>query len=202
MAAELVLFKSYFLKLKKLGMEFATIYGREPTLWDREASSPNKFLKELIGWLSKELKVRVCLATSGISLDGSVLKVLFDNQGVLFMKDWGGRASTEKLIKYKQAYPKIRRSWSLVKQCGRRYKKIRVIAVERAGIQRFFAKTRQQCSAFAQAISTSDLQCFTIPHHQVTIVMIKAVEIAALAGAFTDAAESQLPQTADFTDHG
>jgi len=126
--AELELFKSYFSKLKRFGMEFVTIYGREPTLWDREAAGPNKFLIELLEWLSKELKVRVCLATSGISLDESVLKVLFDNRGVLFMKDWGGRESIKKLIRYKQAYPQIRKSWSLVKKLSKGYKKTRVVA--------------------------------------------------------------------------
>jgi sulfatase maturation enzyme AslB (radical SAM superfamily) len=125
---ELERFKSFFTKLKKLGMELITIYGREPTLWDREAPEPNKFLKELIAWLSNDLKVKVCLATSGISLDAGVLKVLFDNQGILFMKDWGSKRSVEKLIKNKQAYSKIRQSWALVKKISKDYKKTRVMA--------------------------------------------------------------------------
>ncbi len=125
---EFKLFRQFFTKLKKLGMEFVTIYGREPTLWDKEAPEPNKFLKNMISWLSKDLGVRVCLATSGISLDESVLKVLFDNQGVLFMKDWGSKESVEKLIKNKSAYKKIRQSWNLVKNLSKRYKKVRVVA--------------------------------------------------------------------------
>ncbi|MCX5694919.1 MAG: radical SAM protein [Candidatus Omnitrophica bacterium] len=125
---EFKLFQSFFRKLKKIGMEFVTIYGREPTLWDREADEPNKFLKNIISWLSKDLKVRVCLATSGISLEKSVLKVLFDNQGVLFMKDWGSKESVEKLIKNKGAYSKIRKSWDMVKHLSKDYKKVRVVA--------------------------------------------------------------------------
>lgn len=125
---EFKLFQGFFRKLKKLGMEFVTIYGREPTLWDQEADEPNKFLKNMISWLSKDLKVRVCLATSGISLEESVLEVLFDNQGVLFMKDWGSKGSLEKLIKNKEAYPKIRKSWELVKKLSKGYKQARVIA--------------------------------------------------------------------------
>ena len=125
---EFKLFQYFFKKLKKLGMEFVTIYGREPTLWDQEAKEPNKFLKNMISWLSKDLKVRVCLATSGISLDESVLRALFDNQGVLFMKDWGSKKSVEKLIKKKGAYLKIHQSWDLVKKLSKRYKKIRVVA--------------------------------------------------------------------------
>jgi len=125
---EFKLFQHFLTKLKKMGMEFVTIYGREPTLWDQEADKPNKFLKSMISWLSKDLKVRVCLATSGISLEESVLKVLFDNQGVLFMKDWGSKGSVEKLIKNQGAYSKIRQSWDLVKNLSKRYKKARVIA--------------------------------------------------------------------------
>ena len=125
---EFKLFQLFLTKLKRLGMEFVTIYGREPTLWDKEAKQPNKFLKNMISWLSEDLKVRVCLATSGISLDESVLKVLFDNQGVLFMKDWGSKKSVEKLIKNKNAYLKIRQSWKLVKSLSKGYKKTRVVA--------------------------------------------------------------------------
>jgi MoaA/NifB/PqqE/SkfB family radical SAM enzyme len=125
---EFKLFQSFFIKLKKLGLEFVTLYGREPTLWDQEADEPNHFLKNLISWLNKDLGVRVCLAASGIFLDESVLKVLFDNQGVLFMKDWGSKGSVEKLIKNKSAYPKIRQSWERVKNLSKRYKKIRVVA--------------------------------------------------------------------------
>ena len=125
---EFKLFRLFLTKLKKMGMEFVTIYGREPTLWDKEAKQPNKFLKKMISWLSQDLKVRVCLATSGISLEESVLKVLFDNQGVLFMKDWGSKRSIEKLIKNKGAYLKIRQSWDLVKKLSKRYRKARVVA--------------------------------------------------------------------------
>ena len=125
---EFELFQRFLAKLKKLGMEFVTIYGREPTLWDQEAHEPNKFLKSMISWLSKDLKVRVCLAASGIYLKESVLRVLFDNQGVLFMKDWGSQESVEKLIKNKGAYFKIRQSWDLVKNLNKGYKQARVIA--------------------------------------------------------------------------
>jgi MoaA/NifB/PqqE/SkfB family radical SAM enzyme len=128
LAGEFKLFQIFLTKLKKMGMEFVTIYGREPTLWDEEAVEPNKFLKEMITWLSKDLKVRVCLATSGISLEESVLKVLLDNQGVLFMKDWGSKTSVKKLIKNKEAYLKIRQSWNLVKRLSKQYKKTRVVA--------------------------------------------------------------------------
>ncbi len=126
--AEFKLFQRFFKKLKKLGLEFVTLYGREPTLWDKEAEEPNKFLKKMISWLSKDLKVRVCLATSGIALEESVLKVLFDQEGVLFMKDWGSKKSVAQLIKNKDAYFKIRQSWDLVKSLSKRYKKTRVIA--------------------------------------------------------------------------
>lgn len=125
---EFKLFQSYFTKLKKLGLEFVTIYGREPTLWDKEADEPNKFLQDMISWLNNELKVKVCLATSGIGLRESVLKVLFDNEGVLFMKDWGSKKSVEKLIKSKDAYLKMQKSWKLVKSLKKRYKKTRVVA--------------------------------------------------------------------------
>ncbi len=128
LAAEFKLFQFYLTRLKNLGMEFVTIYGREPTLWDREAKEPNRFLKDLIIWLSRDLKVRVCLATSGIFLEESVLVTLFDHQGVLFMKDWGRQASVKKLIRNKDAYAKIRKSWDLVKKLSKRYKKIRVVA--------------------------------------------------------------------------
>ncbi|HPT39568.1 MAG TPA: hypothetical protein PL125_05170 [Candidatus Omnitrophota bacterium] len=125
---EFELFQRYFKTLKKLGMEFVTIYGREPALWDQEAAPPNKFLKNMISWLAQDLGVRVCLAASGITLEESVLKVLFDNQGVLFMKDWGSRPAVEKLIRNQEAYGKIRKSWNLVKKLSRRYKKTRVVA--------------------------------------------------------------------------
>jgi MoaA/NifB/PqqE/SkfB family radical SAM enzyme len=125
---EFKLFQLFLTKLKKLGMEFVTIYGREPTLWDQEANEPNKFLKSMISWLRKDLKVKVCLATSGISLDESVLKVLFDHQGVLFMKDWGSKGAVEKLIKNKGAYLKIKKSWNLVKGLSQHYKKTRIVA--------------------------------------------------------------------------
>ncbi len=121
-------FQSYLIKLKKWGMEFVTLYGREPLLWDQEAAEPNKFLKKMISWLSRDLKVRVCLATSGITLDASILKVLFEHQGVLFMKDWGSKRSVEKLIRQRGAYQRIRRSWKSVKRLSRDYKKARVIA--------------------------------------------------------------------------
>jgi MoaA/NifB/PqqE/SkfB family radical SAM enzyme len=125
---EFQLFQVFLKKLKRLGMKFVTIYGREPTLWDQEAPQPNKFLKKLIFWLSQDLGVKVCLAASGISLEESVLKILFDNQGVLFMKDWGSESSVRKLIKNRGAYLKIRRSWDLVKNLKQRYEKARVVA--------------------------------------------------------------------------
>ena len=125
---EFKLFQSFFIKLKKFGLEFVTLYGREPTLWDQESNPPNKFLKELIIWLSQELKVRVCLATSGISLHESVLRVLFNQQGVLFMKNWGAKRSVEQLIRHKGAYLKIQKSWKLVKSLSTEYKKTTVIA--------------------------------------------------------------------------
>lgn len=128
LADEFKLFQLFLTKLKKMGMKFVTIYGREPTLWDKEALPANKFLKKMISWLSKDLKVRVCLATSGISLEESVLKVLFDNQGVLFMKDWGSKESVKKLIANKGAYAKIQQGWSLVKKLSKCYKKTRVVA--------------------------------------------------------------------------
>jgi MoaA/NifB/PqqE/SkfB family radical SAM enzyme len=44
------------------------------------------------------------------------------------MKDWGSKRSVEKLIKNKGAYSKIRKSWDLVKNLSKRYKKVRVVA--------------------------------------------------------------------------
>lgn len=125
---EFNLFQSYFVKLKKLGLEFVTIYGREPLLWDKEADEPNKFLKDIICWLSKDLKVKVCLATSGIGLKESLLKALFDNEGVLFMKDWGSEESVKKLVKSEGAFSKMRKSWALVNTLSKRYKKTRIVA--------------------------------------------------------------------------
>jgi len=128
LAGEFKLFQRYLTRLKKLGMELVTIYGREPTLWDKEAEPANKYLKKMISWLSNNLKVRVCLATSGISLEKSVLKTLFDHQGILFMKDWGSKKSVEKLIKNRSAYAKIQNSWKMVKSLSRQYEKTRVVA--------------------------------------------------------------------------
>lgn len=128
LASEFKLFQLYLTQLKKLGMEFVTIYGREPTLWDKEARPANKYLKKMISWLTDNLGVRVCLATSGISLEKSVLKTLFDHQGILFMKDWGSKESIEKLIKNRGAYTKIQKSWKMVKNLSKQYKKTRVIA--------------------------------------------------------------------------
>jgi MoaA/NifB/PqqE/SkfB family radical SAM enzyme len=54
--------------------------------------------------------------------------VLFDNNGVLFMKDWGSRESVKQLIKNKDAYCKIHKSWALVRRLGKNYKKTRVLA--------------------------------------------------------------------------
>ena len=125
---EFKLFQFFLTKLKKIGLEFVTIYGREPALWDKEAFPANKFLKKMISWLSKDLKVKVCLATSGISLEEPVLKVLFDHQGVLFMKDWGSKESVKKLIANKGAYTKIQQSWNLVKKLSKGYKKTRIVA--------------------------------------------------------------------------
>lgn len=125
---EFKLFKHYFVELKKLGLEFVTLYGREPLLWDKEADPPNAWLKQLIIWLRRDLKVRVCLSTSGIGLEEGVVRTLFDQQGVLFMKDWGTESSVRRLIKHQGAFAQIRRGWSLVKRVSKDYKKARVIA--------------------------------------------------------------------------
>jgi MoaA/NifB/PqqE/SkfB family radical SAM enzyme len=125
---EFELFKTFFVKLKKYGLKLVTIYGREPLLWDKESGKCNEFLKKMIVWLSRDLGVRVCLATSGICLEESVVKVLFDQNGILFMKDWGSKSSVERLIKRKGAYRLIRQGWDLVKKARKAYPKAKVIA--------------------------------------------------------------------------
>lgn len=121
-------FKDMLRKLKEFGLEFLTIYGREPTLWDKEADEPNKFLKDLISWASIDLDVRVCLAISGLSLKESVVRTLFDNRGILFMKNWGSKKSVERLMKNRNAHARIQRSWKLVKGIRKDYKKTKVLA--------------------------------------------------------------------------
>jgi len=125
---EFELFKRYFKKLKKFGLEFVTLYGREPLLWDKEFDPPNALLKKLIIWLSRNLRVRVCLATSGLGLEESVVKTLFDRGGILFMKDWGSESSVTRLIKRKNAFTQISRGWDLVKRMSKRYRKAKVVA--------------------------------------------------------------------------
>lgn len=125
-------FKGMFRRLKHLGLEFVSIYGREPTLWDRESKSlkeeNNFFLRELINWLSNDLSVRVCLLSSGLELDESLLRTLFDNNGILFMKNWGSKKSFETLMRHKNAYEKNQASWNLVQKVRRDYEKTRVLA--------------------------------------------------------------------------
>jgi len=129
---ELNRFKEMFRKMKDLGMNVLSLYGRESTLWDEESSKlkgeTNFFLKELINWLSNDLSVRVCLLSSGLELDESLLRLLFDNQGILFMKNWGNKSSFETLMKHKNAYQKNQKSWNLVQKIREDYEKTRVIA--------------------------------------------------------------------------
>ena len=119
-------------KLKSMGMEFLTIYGREPTLWDRETEKetgePNYFLRKLIDTVSKDLKVRVCLGTSGMHVNAPLLRTLYDNRGILFMKNWGSADSVEKLMKAKNAFRNIRAGWDLVDRIRKEYKKATTVA--------------------------------------------------------------------------
>jgi radical SAM protein with 4Fe4S-binding SPASM domain len=124
---ELARFKKMLRKMKLLGLEFLTIYGREPMLWDKEAGQTNSFLRELISWSSQELNVRVCLATSGIKLNEPVLRTLFDNNGILVMKDWGSQKSVTELMGG-NFYRPIQASWCLVNKIKVDYPKIRIIA--------------------------------------------------------------------------
>lgn len=125
-------FKEMFSRLKNLGMNFLALYGREPTLWDKEAETlvgkENYFLKDLIDWLSNDLLVRVCLLSSGLELNESLIRTLFDNNGILFMKNWGGEKSFNRLMKQKNAYRKNQDSWNLVRKVRQDYDKTRVIA--------------------------------------------------------------------------
>jgi len=125
-------FKEMFRQLKSLGMSFLALYGREPTLWDKEAKSltdeENYFLKDLIGYLSDDLSVRVCLLSSGLELNESVLRALFENNGILFMKSWGSENSFSRLMRHKDAYGKNRSSWDLVRRVREDYDKTRVLA--------------------------------------------------------------------------
>lgn len=129
---ELENFKQMLTKLKSLGMNVLSLYGREPVLWDKEAietnSEKNYFLKDLINWASNDLSVKVCLLSSGLDLDVSLLKNLFDKNGILFMKNWGSKKSYDILMKHKNAYEKNQKSWELVKKTRKEYDKTRVIA--------------------------------------------------------------------------
>ena len=124
---ELTRFKKMLRKMKVLGLEFLTIYGREPMLWDKEAGQTNSFLRELISWSHQKLNVRVCLATSGIKLNEPVLRTLFDNNGILVMKDWGSEKPVTKLMGM-NCYKLIQASWSLVNKIKLDYAKTRIIA--------------------------------------------------------------------------
>ena len=60
---------------------------------------PNtSYSKRLIDWISSDLSVRVCLLSSGLDLDESLLRVLFDNRGILYMKNWGSEKSFNQLM--------------------------------------------------------------------------------------------------------
>jgi MoaA/NifB/PqqE/SkfB family radical SAM enzyme len=124
---ELARFKKMLRKMKALGLKLLTIYGREPVLWDREAGPTNSFLRELISWSRQKLNVRVCLATSGIKLNEPVLRTLFDNSGILVMKDWGNEKSVTKLMGGNY-YKLIQASWNLVNKIKVDYTKTRIIA--------------------------------------------------------------------------
>lgn len=125
-------FYEMILKLKSMGLEFLTIYGREPTLWDAEAKDEtgedNFFLRKLIDRVSGELGIRVCLGTSGMHVNPSLLRTLFDHRGILFMKNWGSRDSVEKLMKGKNAFAGMREGWDLVAQIRGEYKKATTVA--------------------------------------------------------------------------
>jgi MoaA/NifB/PqqE/SkfB family radical SAM enzyme len=125
-------FKEIILKLKDLGLEFLTIYGREPTLWDsesgKETGEDNFFLRKLITWVSKDLGIRVCLGTSGLHLNKPVLKTLFDYRGILFMKNWGSQSAVEKLMRAKNAYSRMNEAWKMVGEVRKEYKKTTVVA--------------------------------------------------------------------------
>lgn len=122
------MFKEILRKLKGFGLEFLTIYGREPTLWDKEAKEPNAFLGNLISWASKDLGVKVCLAVSGMNLNEEVVRTLFDNRGILFMKKWGSERSIKELMKGKDAYTRSQNSWALVKRVRKDYKEVLIMA--------------------------------------------------------------------------
>ena len=125
-------FKEMFRRLKNLGMNFLAFYGREPALWDKETEillgEKNYFLKDLIDYLSNDILVRVCILSSGLELNESLLRTLFDNNGILFMKNWGSETSFNRLMKHKNAYRKNQDSWDLVRRIRRDYDKTRVLA--------------------------------------------------------------------------
>ena len=132
LAQELERFKQMLIKLEGFGMNVLSLYGREPTLWDKEAittiGKKNYFLKELINWSSRDLSVKICLLSSGLELNESLLRNLFDNKGILFMKNWGSKEAFDTLMKHKNAYQKNQESWNLVKKIRKEYNKTRVIA--------------------------------------------------------------------------
>lgn len=128
LAKELERFKSMTLRLKALGLKVMTLYGREPTLWDREAETTNAFLIEFMRWLGEEAGVRVCLCTSGLHLERPVVETLFEHNGILFMKNWGGAEAVSRLISRKDAHARMLASWALVEDCRGGYEKTRVVA--------------------------------------------------------------------------
>jgi radical SAM protein with 4Fe4S-binding SPASM domain len=119
---ELNKYKGMFTTLKGMGLELATLYGREPVLWDKEAN--NKYLHELIRWLSDEQKIRVVLAASGMTLDKQTLDVLFKRDGILFMKQWGSKPAVSQLMKGTNAYERMQQSWALAKDAAKQGAKV------------------------------------------------------------------------------
>ena len=115
-------------RLRGFGLRFVTLYGREPVLWDREAERPNQYLTHLIEWLSVDAGIRVCLCASGMDLGREVLAALFEHDGILFMKNWGGPDAVGRLMKGTNAYRRIRRSWDLVRECRAEYPDVRILA--------------------------------------------------------------------------
>ena len=141
---ELERFKAMTLRLKTMGLKLMTLYGREPTLWDREAGTANAFLVEFIRWLSEDAEVRVCLCTAGIHLKRPVVETLFEHKGILFMKNWGGAEAVSQLMKKKDAHARMRESWALVEDCRGGYDRTHVVAeflytgINRADLQSFW----------------------------------------------------------------
>lgn len=118
--------------LRKHGARFLCLYGREPTLWDRESEQygleANHFLMRLIEAANDDLGMRICLATSGLHLRENVLHTLFRRNGILFMKRWGSAGSVARLMSHTEAHGRMEAAWQLAFYVRSRYVKTTIIA--------------------------------------------------------------------------